>query len=114
MENIAPVVGLGATHTIWTDSLAGTIVKVSKSGKSLVWQRDIAILLNKDELKVSVGGFAAHVSGEQKYSYHRNPDGETCKFTLRKNGKWYLVGAPCGRGNYLSIGCRSEHYDYNF
>jgi len=105
--------GDGATWTIWTDSHAGTILSVSKSGKSLTWQRDKATLLNKDELKVSVGGFAAHVSGVQKYSYEPDPNGEICKFTLRKNGRFHLVGASA-RGNYLSIGVRAEHYDYNF
>jgi hypothetical protein len=124
-----PFVGQGATYTLYTDSYACTVVSVSKSGKSAVLQRDKATLLNgansgeADALVFSPGGFAAHVSGVQRYSYETDPEGETFKVSRRAvkvRGKvvgyvWKRCGhATKSPGCSVSFGHRSEHYDYNF
>jgi hypothetical protein len=125
----SPFAGQAATYTVYTDSYACTVVSVSKSGKTAVVQRDKATLLNgansgePDALNFSPGGFCAHVSGVQRYSYERDPDGEKFKVSRRAvkvAGKVVgYVWKRCGHGTKspgcsVSFGNRSEHYDYNF
>jgi len=115
-------VGDGVTHTLWTDRKAATVVRVTP--KSVTVRYDKAVLLNgaesgeEDALTVHVGGFAAHVEGEQRYSYEPDPEGRTFKFTrrVRKNGKVVYKVAGHGTnspGNELVPG-RHAHYDYNY
>lgn len=122
---LVPVVGEGATFTLWSDSYACTVVSVSKSGLKAVLQRDKATLLNgmrsdaPDKLQFSPGGFCGHVSGEQRYSYERNPDGQLITVTRRtlRDGSfvWKQVGhATRSPGACAYFGRRDEHYDYNF
>ena len=107
-------IGSGATVVMWTDRMAYTVIEVSPSGKQMKIQRDIATLINKDELKVNVGGFAANVSGEQKYTYEPDPTGDirTVRFVISKmrpQGVWKAdkFGIAVAPG-------RAEFYDYNF
>ena len=129
MENKSPQVGDGATFRLWTDCKACTVVEVRKNGRELVLQRDKATLLNgfnsgeQDALTFTPGGFAGHTSGNQRYSYEPNPNGEIFRVSRRtckdSSGnvffEWVLVGqstkTPGGRA---TIGSRHEHYDYNF
>jgi hypothetical protein len=110
-----PQVGMGATLCCYSDRMAFTIVKVSP--KSFIMQRDKAILLNggnsgePDALQFSPGGFAGHVSGTQRYRYERNPDGETMRVSLRKDGV-YRVSETDAR--VVKVGVRAEYYDFNF
>lgn len=130
-------VGDGVTWTLWSDSKAGTII--ARTEKTITVQLDHAELLNgmnsdaEDKLIAHVGGFAAHVSGTQRYAYSRNPEGRVLKFTKRnvmvnctageaaETGQWRkpgtiwkLVGTGTkSPGNRLTAG-RNEHYDYNF
>jgi hypothetical protein len=54
------------------------------------------------------------MSESQTYEYTRNENGETIVFTLRKNGRWVKKGQSMRNGTSLSIGHRSEYYDYSF
>lgn len=117
-------VGMGATIHGYSDAHACTIIAVSKNGKKVTVREDKATLLNghgsgaPDELKFSVGGFCAHVSGVQRYAYEPDPNGSESTYTLRslKNGgeRWVRVGETTRGGSSLTIGERREHYDYNF
>lgn len=110
-------IGDGATYNGLSDAKAGTII--ARTAKSITWQRDKATLLNgsgsgeADALEFSAGGFMGHTSGAQRYSYERDTDGITRKFTLRKNGYWIIEGASAQTGATLTAG-RNEHYDFNF
>lgn len=115
-------VGDGATFTIYTDSKAGTII--ARTEKTITWQRDKATLLNgyesgeADALQFSRGGFVGHTSGNQRYTFEPDPNGEIQKFSRRtlRSGKhvWKAVGHRTrSSGCVLSAG-RYEHYDYNF
>lgn len=120
-------VGDGATYTVYSDSKAGTIIK--RTAKTITWQRDKATLLNgfdsdaDDKLVAHPGGFAAHVSGVQRYDYERDPNGSIVKFSRREitnpyTGKTRIVWKLVGHGS-RSPGCslvagRHERYDYNF
>lgn len=98
-----PTVGMGATRTFWTDRRAGTIVKVSASGKSVEWTDDIAVRTDEHGM-----------SDSQSYSYTTDPDASPITFTLRKNGKWVLLGESINGGSRLIIGIRDTHFDYSF
>jgi hypothetical protein len=123
-----PVVGEGATHTLWTDAKAHTVVRVSASGKTAWIQRDKVTLLNgansgeDDALVMTPGGFAAHTEGAQRYEYERDYNGSVLKVTRRvlktRDGEkviWKPVGAKTqSPGNRVTFDGRFEHYDYNF
>jgi len=113
-----------ATYTIHTDSVAGRIIAVSKSGNSVTFQEDAAVLLNgpnsgePDALQFSPGGFVGHTSGKQRWKCEANPNGSRTKFTrrTRKNGEevWKAVGSGTNSpGNILRSG-HNPHYDFNF
>ena len=115
-------VGDGATHTVWTDSHAGTVV--ARTEKTVTWQRDKAVLLNgsgskeADALEFTPGGFCGHTSGTQRYGFEPDPAGEVVRFSKRtlKDGStvWKVVGQKTRTpGGVLSAG-RHEHYDFNF
>lgn len=114
-------VGDKTTHTLHTDSHAGYIISVSPNGKTLVFGRAEAKLLNgansgkPDALGFSPGGFVGHTSGAQSWDVADKPmDGYRDKFTLRKTGKWKIAGANTySPGNSLNPG-HHPHYDFNF
>lgn len=111
-----PKVGMGVTINYYTDRRAATIVDVSPGGGHFWLVEDKQQLLNHpssgepDALQCSPGGFAAHISGKQRWHTEPDPDGVKRKVTLRKNGKWGLVGET----TMVILGVRSPHYDYNF
>lgn len=104
-ETVTPEVGMGATRQLWSDRHAGTIISVSKSGKTLWWRQDVAI--------VSLGSEA---DGSAEYEYLPGPESDPgYKFTLRRNGRWVLEGCSMtNRGSGLGIGHRSEYRDPSF
>jgi hypothetical protein len=114
-------VGDKATHTTHTDSHAGYIVHVSPNGKTVLFARAEAKLLNgansgePDALEFSSGGFVGHTSGTQRWEIADKPnESHRDKFTLRGNGRWKVAGGGTYTpGNTLSAG-HYHHYDYNF
>ena len=98
-----PTVGMGATELCWTDRHAGTIVEVSKSGKTLYWVQDNA-------KRIDTNG----MSESQEYEYAPNPTGHRQKFTLRANGRWVRAGEPAKNGTKLAIGRRESYHDFSF
>ena len=97
-----PTVGMGATLLLWSDRHAGTIVEVSKNGKMIKWQRDKAVAEFKG------------MTDSQSYSYEPDPHAQIETFTLRKNGRWVKSGYGMRQGGTLSVGHRSEYYDFSF
>jgi hypothetical protein len=106
-------VGQGVTVHRYSDAEVCTVVRVTLATVTL--QRDKATLLNgpksgaDDALVVTPGGFAAHTSGVQRYSYEPDSDGVTTVAHLNQHGEWHTNGTN-GR---VTAG-RREHYDYNF
>ena len=116
MENMRPEIGMKATHVLWSDSHAYTIIGVSKSGRVVTVQRDRVEPLHKPEdLNFVPGGFGGHCTNnyQQRWATFPDPNGAIRKFSLRKNGRWYEVGGP-SEGPTLRIGQAVEFYDYNF
>lgn len=100
---VQPSIGQGATVCYWTDRHAGTIIDISGDAKTLSWQQDKTKRIDKNGMSES-----------QSYEYEHNELGEIIVFTLRKNGKWIRKGQLMRNGTSLSIGHRSEYYDYSF
>ena len=98
----APEVGMGATMISWTDRQPATIIEVSKSGKKITIQTDIATRTDDNGM-----------SDAQSYTFEPNPNGYTEEYSLRKNGRWVRVGDDLN-GSSLLIGYREEYYDYSF
>ena len=94
----APEVGMGVTILSWTDRHAGTISRVSASGKTF-WYRD------DDAERVDANG----MSECQEYEYTPRPDISEAKVTLRKDGRWKEQG-----GRTVQLGSRRAYHDYSF
>lgn len=103
-------VGDGVTMHMYSDSHAGTVVKVTKT--TITVQQDIATLDPNWKPEIVAGGFAGHCTNQdtQTYSYEQNPNGETrtfrwsAKYGQYRNNK---IGMKLTKG-------RREFYDYNF
>jgi len=100
-NTVKPEPGVGATLLSWTDRHAGTIERVE--GKRLWWKRDTATRTDSNGMSES-----------QAYTFERNPDASEQLFTLRPNGRWVQKGSPMKSGCCLSIGHRSQYFDYSF
>lgn len=111
-------VGDGVSMHGYTDSEAGTVVEVSKSGKKVKVRQNKAIISPDFKPAFDIGGFSAHCSNqqEQHYTYEEDNEGSVSEYSLRKwRGikVWTRVnGTPDGRSS-LSHG-RRKFYDYNF
>jgi hypothetical protein len=101
--NPAPVVGLGVTITMYTDSHAATVVEVSKSGKRILIQKDNA-------KRTDTNG----MSESQSYEYTPNPEAHKQAFTLRADGGWVREGESLRGGQRIVIGFRRAYHDYSF
>ena len=98
----APEVGMGATMISWTDREPATIIEVSKSGKKITIQADIATRTDDNGMSES-----------QSYTFERNPKAYATEYSLRKNGRWVRVGDSM-TGSSLLVGHRSKYYDFSF
>jgi hypothetical protein len=99
---VVPVVGVGVTRSIGSDSYAGTIVKVSPSGHQFTMRDDIAQVVKGTEQ-----------DGSAEYIYLRNSAGcgaETV-FSRRRDGSYIQAGSSYGRAN---IGIRRTYRDPSF
>lgn len=98
-----PVVGMGATEGIGSDSYPYTIIEVRRNGKELVLQGDSYHRTDKN-------GF----SENQTYLYSPNPDGRIVVVTLRKNGKYKRKGSDMSSSYRYSFGHRRAYQDPSF
>ncbi len=112
----------GVHWSAGTDTVPGTVTRVSPSGKSVYVREDRAKLLNgvesgeSDALNFQPGGFVGHTSGTQRHEFAPG-DGPEIRFSLRADGRFQMSGAS-SRGSMRSWGVltagRARHYDYNF
>lgn len=97
---LMPEVGTACTFLGWSDSHPGTVMEVSKSGKTIKVRRDLAKRIDNHGM-----------SDMQDYIYYVNP--YTTKehwvtYRLNKKGQWTSHGAK------LAIGYRRRYYDFSF
>lgn len=95
--NPIPKVGDGITRHVGSDRYVGTIISVSKSGKSFVYQ--------EDRVKTISGSF---MTGDWKGEYEPNPDAEkrTVRWTIRGG-----VGGWRYQGQMVGVGFRNHYID---
>ena len=105
IKNVVPVVGMGASKRVGSDSHAGTIVAIKTNKRKEVvgftFQKDTATRTDNNGQ-----------SDSQTYDYAPNPEGEKEEVTLRKNGRWVRVGDTQSGTGYV-VGHRREFYDYS-
>ena len=104
-----PAGGDGSTVCHYSDLTAGTVIKISPSGKT-VWMREDIATLDNWKPEIVPGGFAGHCvnNAEQRYTYQPNPDGRIHRASLRKDGRFRTTnGEPVIPG-------RHHFHDYNF
>ena len=99
-EVTTPEVGMGCTMGIGSDSYAGTIIEVSRTGHRVVVQCDKATRTDNNGM-----------SGSQEYQYEPNPNGRTEVFTRRRNGRYLARGTTY---HYLALGYRRQYQDPSF
>lgn len=92
---IRPKVGDGATISYGSDRYPYTVIEVSKSGTRIRIQEDEAVLTNGSPYE------------DQEWSYSRNKDGAVKTASLRKDGRWRLMGCEI----YVYLGSRSRYND---
>lgn len=98
-SKVVPIVGMGITECHYTDREAGTINRVSKSGKTFWYTVDDAERTDKNGMSES-----------QDYTYTPNHDRYPNRATLRKDGVFRSTGT-----NYpIILGRRNKFYDYSF
>jgi hypothetical protein len=114
-------VGDGVSITIWTDTVAYTVIKRTES--TMLLQQDTAKIINKDELTFIPGGFCAHCpnQGVQKWAHEPNPNGSIVKITRRLAGKgenrricWKQAGHRTLSPGMVANPGRHTFHDYNF
>jgi hypothetical protein len=86
-------VGDGATACYGSGRRVCTVIEASAKKVTVQW--DIAI---RTDAVVTVR------VENQSYEYHRNPNGGTRQFSLRKNGRWVEVGSDQHNGTSLIKG----------
>ena len=106
-------VGDGVTLCYYTDSKAGTITNISKSGKTITFKLDIAKLSPNFKPEIIECGFVGHCTNqdEQTYTYQPDENGREYTAKLSSNGNWYVGGK---KGQRVLVGVRNAFYDYNF
>lgn len=94
-----PAVGMGVTVLMWTDRHAGTITRVSESGKTFWFREDTAIRTDGNGMSES-----------QTYRYEPNPNANERRARIRKDGSW----RESKTGTRLRLGSRSAYHDFSF
>ncbi len=98
-----PEVGMGMTFCVGSDRYAGTITRVSPSGKTF-W-------FTQDEFRHTKNS-GGHFSESQNYIYITNPEGEEKRATLRKNGRFRVSGYDTT--GTVTLGIRRAYQDPSF
>jgi len=97
-----PKVGEGATLCYWTDRYAGTVIAVSKNGRTVAVQQDTAKALH-----------TMMTDSGQQWEHERDPQEAVTVLTRRKNGRYIAKGATMNGTPRLMQG-RHHYFDYSF
>lgn len=93
-------VGDPATLLMYTDTHAGTVVHVSKSGKTIRVQQDKATRIDNNGMSES-----------QTYDYSRDPEGSVTAYRFSAKRGWINSRAAASR---CLVGTRREYHDFSF
>jgi hypothetical protein len=92
-----PTVGMGVTILMWTDRHAGTITRISASGKTFWFKQDRAIRTDTNGMSES-----------QMYRFEPDPSARERSARLTKSGAWK------DHGTQIRVGDRNEYHDFSF
>lgn len=95
----APKVGDGVTIYYYSDRSAGTISRVSESGKTFWYKPDKAVRVDKNGMSES-----------QDYIYELQPQAQEVKVYKTKDGRW----RQSKHSSYVGVGERDAYRDYTF
>lgn len=95
---VAPVVGMGATITMFSDRHPATIVEV-RTARMIIIQEDSAERIDSNGMSES-----------QEYKFTPDAKAPLCIYTQRKDGSWKERGGSNG----LIIGHRGKYHDFGF
>ncbi len=98
-SNPMPTIGMGATIQVGSDRYPGTVIQVTQNGRRVVIQEDDATRTDNNGMSES-----------QEYTYQTNPNGRLYIATLRKDGRYRLMGEKTP----VYIGKRNKYYDFSF
>lgn len=99
-----PTKGMGATTQVGSDRYPFTIVEVSDTLGFIIVKADKAI--EKE---------GSNYYGNQDYTYEANDKARNLKYTLRKNGRYYIDGESMKYYfNSISVGQRNHYLDPSF
>lgn len=93
-------VGDGATLLLYSDSHAGTVIKVSASGKTIHVQRDTATRTD-----------SRGMSECQEYTYAPDPNGPVTVYRFSARSGWINRNASASR---CLVGLRRAYHDFTF
>lgn len=94
----------------YSDVTPYEIISETKAGNYKVRRMDYKETQKSiDNRKVNVGGFFAHVDGEQEYTYNSNDRYPVENLRKRKDGKYYSR-----MGVHVISDSPKRFYDYNF
>lgn len=94
-----PQVGMGVTRQVGSDSYPATIIEIYHNGTRIAIQEDIAIRTDQNG-----------ISESQTYTYQADPTGSIYHASLRKDGRWKVIGSKMP----VFLGIRSKYYDFSF
>jgi|TARA_R110002051_G_scaffold324933_1_gene424667 hypothetical protein len=107
METNEPYIGMPATIGSGSDSYPATVIEISHRSSDMKVNK---IAVQWDKSKV-VGGEWPDLD----YEYERNPDGRISYYSLRKNGRFKLLGwALRSPGGTIGLGHRRYYQDPSF
>ena len=99
-----PTQGMGATKQVGSDRYPFTIVEVSDTLGFIIVKADKAIAKE-----------GSNYYGNQDYTCEANEKAREQKYTLRKNGRYYIDGESMKHSfNSISVGQRSHYLDPSF
>lgn len=95
----APTPGMGCTVLMYSDRRAGTITRVSPSGKTIWFTCDEATRIDSNGM-----------SDMQEYSYKTIEGAPELSARMNKRGQYRMKGG----GSVVAVGYRREYYDFSF
>lgn len=101
-ETITPEVGMECTICFYSDSRPAKVSRIISPKRIEV----------KELSYKCIKGSAQ--DGSAEYEYFDDPNGAERIFSLRKNGKWIIVGNSTKDGIKLSLGHAHYYYDPHF
>lgn len=101
-DNVRPEVGDGMTKVVGSDRYPFTVVKVSPSGRRIEVRADNALVK------------PARKSGIVEYEYTYDEDAPAYELSLRKNGRWVIIGESARSGSHFVLGQRRKYLDPHF